>query len=285
MEASASHGHDGTGRFRDLRVRIVSSAVVAPIALLALSYSVLTSALLASIASAAMMWEWRSIVSTRRPVGTIGRVFVDWALVGVAALLPLVAALLSPEIAILGLFIVIGAGASILRAHTGVGAWSALGLLFISFSSIGFVFLRGVETYGLLSIILVASVVIASDVGGYFWGRIIGGPKLWPRVSPGKTWAGLFGGLVFAAVVGGLFSWATTGTYYYQVCTVSAIAALFAQSGDLAESAFKRYFNTKDASTLLPGHGGVLDRLDSHMAALLVAATVTAVRGQPIFTW
>ncbi len=141
------------------------------------------------------------------------------------------------------------------------------------------------EPYGFLSIIWAAMVVIAADVGGYFAGRTIGGPKLWPAVSPNKTWAGLLGGIALAFLVGGMFSGATTGTYFYQVCTVSALAALLAQAGDLAESALKRHFGVKDAGTLIPGHGGLLDRLDGHMAAILVAAVVTFSRDQAVFVW
>ncbi|MEM9140434.1 MAG: phosphatidate cytidylyltransferase [Pseudomonadota bacterium] len=164
-------------------------------------------------------------------------------------------------------------------------AFFALGALYILAADVAFIALRGQEAFGLLSILWAVLVVIAADVGGYFAGRLIGGPKLWPKVSPKKTWAGLGGGIALAFVVGGLFSWATTGTYFYQVCIVSMIAALVAQGGDLAESALKRHFGVKDAGSLIPGHGGLLDRLDGHMAALLVAAAVTFWRGKPVFIW
>lgn len=159
------------------------------------------------------------------------------------------------------------------------------GAAYILIAGIAFVWLRGQEPYGFLSILWAAMVVTGTDVGGYFAGRIIGGPKLWPSVSPKKTWAGLGGGVALAFLIGGLFSWATTGTYFYQVCIVSMIAAVVSQAGDLAESALKRHFAVKDASTLIPGHGGVLDRLDGHMAAILVAAAVTAWRDQAVFVW
>lgn len=160
-----------------------------------------------------------------------------------------------------------------------------LGTFYIGTATIAFVLLREVDPFGFLSILWAALVVVAADIGGYFAGRIIGGPKLWPAVSPKKTWAGLGGGVVLAFLVGGIFSWATTGTYFYQVCIVSMIAAGVSQAGDLAESALKRRFAVKDASGLIPGHGGVLDRLDGHMAAVLVAAAVTFARDQPVFVW
>ena len=163
--------------------------------------------------------------------------------------------------------------------------WCVIGGLYIGAAAIAFLALRAAEPYGLLSILWAALVVIAADVGGYFAGRMIGGPKLWPAVSPKKTWAGLGGGVGLAFLVGGVFSWATTGTYFYQACVVSMVAAVVSQGGDLAESALKRQFQVKDASGLIPGHGGVLDRLDGHMAALLVAAAVTFWRGQAVFIW
>lgn len=160
-----------------------------------------------------------------------------------------------------------------------------LGTFYIGTATIAFVLLRDVEPFGFLSILWAALVVIAADVGGYFAGRVIGGAKLWPAVSPKKTWAGLCGGVVLAFFVGGVFSWATTGTYFYQVCVVSMIAAVVSQAGDLAESALKRRFDVKDASALMPGHGGILDRLDGHMAAILVASAVTFARDKPVFVW
>lgn len=182
------------------------------------------------------------------------------------------------------------AGAAVLWAGIGGGermrvAVLLAGGIYISAAVIAFVALRAVEPFGFDTILWAALVVIAADVGGYFAGRVIGGPKLWPAVSPKKTWAGLGGGVMLAFVVGGLFSWATTGTYFYEVCTVSMLAAILAQGGDLVESAVKRRFGVKDSGTLIPGHGGVLDRLDGHLAALLVAAVVTFSRGQPVFVW
>ena len=137
----------------------------------------------------------------------------------------------------------------------------------------------------LLTALWVFLVVAAADVGGYFAGRLIGGPKLWPRVSPNKTWAGAGGGAALAVGLGGLFSWATTGTYFVQVCAVSAGVAVLSQGGDLAESALKRHFGVKDSGRLLPGHGGALDRFDGLAAAVLAVALITWWRGTTIFVW
>jgi phosphatidate cytidylyltransferase len=128
-------------------------------------------------------------------------------------------------------------------------------------------------------------VVAAADVGGYFAGRLIGGPKLWPRVSPKKTWAGSLGGIALAVAMGAMFSAVVSGTDPGEVCMLSAAVALVSQAGDLAESALKRHFGVKDSGRLLPGHGGALDRFDGLVAAALAAALVAWWRGGTVLVW
>ena len=111
------------------------------------------------------------------------------------------------------------------------------------------------------------------------------GKKLWPAVSPGKTWSGLIAGVLLAAVVGMAFASFTTGTLAHEVAIVSAIIAVVSVGGDLGESALKRVCGVKDSSNLIPGHGGVLDRMDGMLAAALAASLLTFARGQSIFIW
>ena len=271
------------GKFGDLRLRLVSSLAVAAVALLCIWLGGIWIALLAALAAAAMVLEWRSI--TAHAGGPAHSDVAPYVLAAVGGVL-----LVQFGPAWAAALVLLGLSASGLAwdARSGrgrAGLWAATGTLYVAAAGMAFVALRGFEPFGFLSIIWAALVVIAADVGGYFAGRTIGGPKLWPVVSPNKTWAGLVGGIVLAMLVGFVFSWATTGTYYYQVCSVSALAALLAQAGDLAESALKRRFGVKDAGTLMPGHGGLLDRLDGHMAAVLVAAVVTFSREQAVFVW
>jgi phosphatidate cytidylyltransferase len=272
-----------SGKFADLRLRLISALAVGAVALLCVWLGGIWIALLAAFAALAMILEWRSITAhAGRPAGMDAAPYVLAAVSGVLMLyfgVTWAAALLLIGIALAG------CAWDAQRGRGTAGLWAVAGAIYIGGAAIAFVALRGVEPYGFLSIIWAALVVIAADVGGYFAGRTIGGPKLWPVVSPNKTWAGLLGGIALAFLVGGVFSWATTGTYFYQVCTVSAVAALLAQGGDLAESALKRHFGVKDAGTLIPGHGGLLDRLDGHMAAILVAALVTFTRDQAVFVW
>lgn len=157
--------------------------------------------------------------------------------------------------------------------------WIAAGLLYAAAMFAAPVWLRADAGYGLLAIVLLFAIVWSTDIFGYFAGRAIGGPKLMPSVSPKKTWsgaiAGTFGAMIVAVLVASLF-----GTFH--VATVAAVALLLsvcAQAGDLFESFVKRKFGAKDSSQLIPGHGGVMDRLDGFWAAAVVACVIGLLRG------
>ena len=172
------------------------------------------------------------------------------------------------------------------RGEARLARFTALiGTVYVAIACAALVGLRDDDLYGWEAVLWVALTVVATDIGGYFAGRAIGGPKLWPAVSPGKTWAGLGGGMAFAIVVGAVFSSATSGTLFHEVALVSAVMAVVAQGGDLAESALKRRCGVKDSSNLIPGHGGLLDRMDGLLAAGMVAALVSFLRGQSVFIW
>jgi phosphatidate cytidylyltransferase len=114
--------------------------------------------------------------------------------------------------------------------------------------------------------------VWATDIGAYFAGRLIGGPKLMPRVSPNKTWSGLIVGVLAAGVVGAVFAMTQAGLSPVRMAIAGIVLGLVAQAGDLMESALKREYGVKDASALIPGHGGVMDRIDGLVAAVVLAA-------------
>ncbi|MFK7943418.1 MAG: phosphatidate cytidylyltransferase [Paracoccaceae bacterium] len=270
-------------KFADLKTRAGPALIVSVLAGVCIWLGGFWIAAIAALAAGLMMAEWRSITGTRldKPLVT-GGIYIftcGWV--------PLVAWAQGWGLAVFGLVALglYGLIADWRRGDRPEGLWSMLGASYIGLAALAFVLLREVEPFGLISIVWAALVVVAADVGGYFAGRTFGGPKLWPAVSPKKTWSGLGGAIVLAFLTGGIFSWATTGTYFLQVCAVSVVAAVLAQAGDIAESALKRHFGVKDSGTILPGHGGVLDRLDGHMAAVLVAAAVTFSRGQPVFIW
>jgi phosphatidate cytidylyltransferase len=134
------------------------------------------------------------------------------------------------------------------------------------------------QLWGFVALILILLVVWVTDIGGYFAGRGIGGPKLWPRVSPKKTWAGAVGGFVASLVVAAgfaLFGVSRTGP----LLLLGAAISIASQLGDLFESAVKRRFGVKDSSQIIPGHGGLLDRLDGFVAAVVLAAIFGFLRG------
>jgi phosphatidate cytidylyltransferase len=135
--------------------------------------------------------------------------------------------------------------------------------------------LRSDPTYGLRAAVFVILVVIAADTGAFLAGRGLAGPKLWPSVSPNKTWAGLFGGVLAGGITGALMALAVPGSSALRLGTTAAVLAFLAQMGDLMESAIKRRFGAKDTSALIPGHGGIMDRLDG----LVIAATAAGLTG------
>ncbi len=160
-----------------------------------------------------------------------------------------------------------------------------IGFAYVGGAVASFAWLRGDSEMGRLTIIWLLGVVWATDTGAYFVGRTFGGPKMAPRLSPNKTWSGLIGGMVSAAIVSvAVFMWAdvqsitlTTGLLV-GLAVFAAVVALLSQAGDIYESSMKRSAGVKDSGTIIPGHGGILDRVDGLMfAATFVALVVISV--------
>ena len=145
--------------------------------------------------------------------------------------------------------------------------FSALGVFYSGVPPVALIWLRSDAALGLLAAIFVIVIVIASDTAGFIAGRLLGGPKLWPRVSPNKTWAGLVGALAASSIIAALFWFAIPESSAVRLAATGVVLSLVAQAGDLAELAIKRRFGAKDASSLIPGHGGVMDRVDGLVAA------------------
>jgi len=154
-----------------------------------------------------------------------------------------------------------------------------LGFAFvIALAGISLISVRGNLGFGW--ILWLICVVVVTDVAGYFAGKMLGGPKLWPRVSPKKTWSGTLAGWVGAGVVGALFSTlAGAGT---ALILISVLMSMTSQAGDIAESALKRRTGVKDSSALIPGHGGVMDRFDGMLGAALFVLLAAALFGFPV---
>lgn len=205
----------------------------------------------------------------------IGR---TWRLVGLAVLAGCCVAVQSGQLneSVVGLLIaaaVLGITARVMKV--GDARWMAGGLLYAGLPAIALIWLR-MQPQGLGLVLWVLTLVWATDIFAYFAGRAIGGPKIAPRISPKKTWAGLVGGVVGAMVVGGLVAdWANFPAPLF--ATLSGGLAVVAQAGDFFESWLKRRVGVKDSGTLLPGHGGIMDRIDGLVpVAVLVAAALIA---------
>ena len=273
---------DSSRRFADLKTRVLSGIAAAAVGLTLIYLGGVWTMLLIALVTGAMIWEFRAI--TLRGGGEGGNaIFLLSAVVGAVMIAQLWS--WSGAFIWLALPLVVAAIADLMSGRRRVIGWGVADGAYIGAAGIGFLYLRAFEPHGFTTALWVFMVVAAADIGGYFAGRLIGGPKLWPRVSPKKTWAGVGGGIALALALGGLFSWGTSGTYFLQVCAVSAFVAVVSQGGDLAESALKRHFGVKDSGRLLPGHGGALDRFDGLIAAALVVALFTWWRGQTVFIW
>jgi phosphatidate cytidylyltransferase len=157
--------------------------------------------------------------------------------------------------------------------------WYGAGLVYAGATFAGPVVLRGDPVYGFLAIVLLFAVVWATDSCAYFAGRLLGGPKLWPAVSPKKTWSGAIGGLAGAIVTALAVGLAGRAPNLAALAVLAVVLSVVSQAGDLLESAIKRRFDVKDTSHLIPGHGGVMDRLDGFLVAAAVAALIGAVHG------
>ena len=161
----------------------------------------------------------------------------------------------------------------------------AAGLAWVAVAGIALIWLRQDSAAGRANLLFLAPVVWASDVGAYAAGRLLGGPKLAPRISPAKTWAGAGGGLLAAIAVGLLIAALLGPWNFARAALVAAGLGLAAQAGDLVESGFKRSCGAKDSGRLIPGHGGLLDRLDGMLAAAPAAALLVATLGRGVPLW
>ena len=255
----------------NLLLRIVSSLVLAPIAIAAAYFGGIAFIAFWTIAAFAVLWEWDTLICAhdRNPVLATG------ALALTAAGLLLALDRSGIAIAVIGLgFFAVAALASKVRA-----LWCAAGLVYAAAILIAPVLLRRDLSLGFAAILFLFVIVWLTDITAYFVGRAVGGPKLLPRVSPKKTWSGAIGGTL-AGVAGGVILASQFGVDgLAPVAVVALVLSIVSQVGDLAESAIKRQFNAKDASQLIPGHGGLMDRLDGFVAAGAAGALIGIAHG------
>jgi phosphatidate cytidylyltransferase len=255
----------------NLLLRVVSAAVLAPLALVAAYIGGLPFALFWGIAALVVLWEWMTLV-----VGPNYRLLV-LSCAAAIAVADFLAWLGRPVTA---LFMVgLGALAGAIFAPSERRLWVIAGAGYAGGMVLAPVFLRADAGFGFAVILLLFAIVWTTDVLGYFAGRAFGGPKLWPAVSPKKTWSGAIAGTVGAVVVALLVA-AQFGSFdRIAIIAVALLLSIMAQAGDLFESWVKRRFDAKDSSHIIPGHGGVMDRLDGFWAAAVVGCVVGLLRG------
>lgn len=256
----------------DFLPRLASALVLGPFVMIVAVFGGWSFSALVAVAAVIVLWEWLRMIGAkpRTPLLVIGGA----ALVGAILLLAI-----RPPPAAIGM-VVLGAitAALVARSNPERRTWAPFGVVYAGALALPTLILRDDATYGLVSLIWLLAVVWSTDIAAYFCGRLIGGPKLWPRVSPNKTWAGSLGGAVFGMAAGMATLHLAGIESTLLAAPVALLASLASQGGDLFESAMKRHFGTKDSSHLIPGHGGLMDRLDGFIAAAALALLIGLVR-------
>jgi phosphatidate cytidylyltransferase len=279
---------------KPLTLRIISAAVLIPIVVAAVYAGHPAWDLLVVLFGGVMMWEWSRIAIKSRPQASdLGRRSMSTSpcLLVLAILLayafraelpPLLEPLSRPSF-LFASIVAVTAGA--MSQYRQACLWFGLGVAYVAIPCLAIIALRSDPVVGLQQIFWIVALVIAADTGAYIAGRSIGGPKLAPRVSPNKTWAGLGGAVVSAAIVGAITALLMHLPSIAILTVVSGGLGIVAQAGDLAESAFKRHFGVKDASNIIPGHGGALDRVDGLIAVAAAVAGINYLIGSSVLTW
>ncbi|MFZ5693357.1 MAG: phosphatidate cytidylyltransferase [Pseudomonadota bacterium] len=259
-----------TPSVRNLLLRVASAAVLAPIAIAVAWLGDWPFTMLWALAAIAVWWEWIGLVE---PTGR--HVLLA---TGVCALVLQAILLETGHLSIALMIVALGVLAGIVTAGKQAPTVAG-GIVYASALLISAVMIRNDASFGFAAVVFLYAVVWGSDIGGYFAGRMFGGPKLAPAISPKKTWSGAIGGTVVAVAaataIAALFSIGKP----VMIAVVALLLSIVSQCGDLFESWLKRRFDAKDASGLIPGHGGVMDRLDGFIFAVAAAAIIGVARG------
>jgi phosphatidate cytidylyltransferase len=260
----------------DIGVRVASAVVLAPAAVLAIWAGGLWFLGLILLACALLAVEW-SMMSAARA----------WRVMAAAVAFGLVAGVVAAhaqELSLAFVMLVFGAvAAGLFARNRGQEALdAAYGVLYLGWPAVLLIWLRDVDTStGLAWTVFAFAIAWSADIMAYLAGSLVGGPKLWPRFSPNKTWAGFIGGLAAGTIAGALLAtYLNMGISPLWGAVLGLATALATMAGDLWESALKRRYGVKDAGKLIPGHGGLLDRVDGLMFAVVVVACGRLIVGQ-----
>lgn len=254
---------------RELQLRIVSAIVLAAVVLLATWMGGVVFSLLAAAISLLIFYEWTSITGQQKLASRLTA--FGWASVVVVAVETIFRGANSGYFSSLVILVGFVVTAAIITAVRGKSYWLAGGIFYAGLSGISLTALRGSGDAGLIGILFIFAIVWGTDILAYFVGRAIGGPKLAPAISPGKTWSGAIGGTVAGVIAGCAVVLIAGFDLTYGHVVTAALLSIFSQVGDLFESFIKRKFGVKDSSHLIPGHGGVMDRVDGLVFACFLA--------------
>jgi phosphatidate cytidylyltransferase len=254
----------------DLGKRVASGIVMASLAVGAVVLGGWPFALFWAAAAVGIFWEWSAIVAGGAMAARV---------VGVAALIAAALAAGAGEIYAASMALAAGVAAVAAACAPDRRGWGAAGVVYAGIVLIAPMVLRRDPEFGLLAMLFLFAVVWSTDILGYFVGRTVGGPRLAQRISPKKTWSGACGGALGALAAGIAVVYIAGDTALLPAACVAFVLSIASQAGDLFESAVKRRFGVKDASHVIPGHGGLMDRLDGFIAASGVAALVGIMRG------
>lgn len=252
----------------DLGPRLISAVVLIALTATALYVGGYFFAAVVGAVFAGAYREWETMVS-RAPLTPAG-----YVLIGLVALSGLVFPMFGPA----GTIVIIALACAVAVGMRGEGMlWRSLGLVIYGAIIIAALSMRGDTMAGVWAGVYLGTVVWMTDSAAFFAGRQIGGEKLAPEISPSKTWSGALGGLALGTGAGLLIWIVLTDSPWWIGLLLSATISLLGQLGDLGESAIKRYFRIKDSGDIIPGHGGLMDRLDSLTFGVLLVLLVGAL--------
>lgn len=276
--ASPTDGNP-VGLLGEFGLRVVSAIIMAAVAIALTWAGVWPFALLIAVCCVVLAWEWNGITGNKGAgpdmVVHAGLLFIVSILAGASQFIIAVAILAAC------------AAAAFVMAHR---AMLALGMVYIGLPAISLVTIRSDALYGWLAILFLLLVVWCADTMAYICGRSIGGPKVAPSISPKKTWSGAVGGTLFPVILGFFYAKWLGNSDPLILAAVAGGLAIISQIGDFTESALKRRAGIKDSSGLIPGHGGLLDRLDALIFAAVAAAILALIRnpahpGKALLIW
>jgi phosphatidate cytidylyltransferase len=258
-------------RGSELALRIGSALVLVPLAIGAAYIGGWLFAVFWGVAAIGVLWEWTSLVARTDQRSVLGA--------GAAALALALALAVTEHLLAAVIVLAMGAMGAAALAHAERRIWVAAGVPYAGALALAPIVLRSDSEDGFLTVLFLFAIVWTTDIGAYFVGRAVGGPKLVPLVSPNKTWAGALGGMGAAVIAAVAVAKAAALTNLFAIAMLAIVLSISAQGGDLFESFLKRRFGAKDSSRLIPGHGGLMDRLDGFVTASVVAVLIGLARG------